>query len=216
MAAIIEGVTRKMLAYILKAPLRWFRKLYDWTIHLSKSKHAPRALFGVAFIESSFFPIPPDVLLLTMVLADRKKWAWYALVCTAGSVWGSLFGYFIGWGFYETIGKLIIDTYHLNAAVDFVGQRYAENAFLAVFTAAFTPIPYKVFTIAAGLFRISIPTLIVASIIGRSGRFFLVAGILRIFGKKIADSIEKYFDIFSLVFVALLIGGFVLFKYMGK
>lgn len=206
----------KILIHILRAPLRWFRKLYDWTIHLSKSKHAPRALFGIAFIESSFFPVPPDVLLLTMVLAERKRWALYALICTAGSVCGALLGYFIGWGFYETVGKLIIDTYHLNAAVDFVGQKYAENAFLAVFTAAFTPIPYKVFTIAAGLFRISLPTLIVASIIGRAGRFFLVAGTLRLFGKKISDSIERYFDIFSIVFVLLIIAGFIFFKYAVK
>lgn len=214
--ATIQGVAAKMMISILKAPLRWFRKLYDWTIHLSKSKHAPRALFGVAFIESSFFPIPPDVLLLTMVLADRKKWAFYAFICTIGSVCGAFFGYLIGWGFYETVGKLIIDTYHLNAAVDFVGQKYTENAFLAVFTAAFTPIPYKVFTIAAGLFRIPLFTLFTASLIGRAGRFFLVALTLRIFGKKIADSIERYFDIFSIIFVALLIAGFVAFKYMGK
>lgn len=205
-----------MLISILKAPLGWFRKLYNWTIHLSKSPRAPYTLFGIAFIESSFFPIPPDVLLVTMVLAERKKWVLYALICSIGSVCGALFGYLIGWGFYETAGKFIVETYHLQTIVDFIEQKYMENAFLTIFTAAFTPIPYKVITITAGLFRIPLSILVIASIIGRGCRFFLVAGALRVFGKKIADSIERYFDIFSIVFVALLIVGFLFFKYVAK
>lgn len=201
---------------ILKAPTAWLRKLYDWTIHWAKTPKAPYALFAIAFIESSFFPIPPDVLLIAMVVAERKKWFRNAFICTAGSVLGALLGYAIGLSFYAAIGKLIVEAYHLQPVMELVGRKYQENAFMTVFTAAFTPIPYKVITIAAGLFKISLFTLVIASIIGRAGRFFLVAGSLRIFGKKISDSIEKYFDIFSLVFVILLAGGFLLLKYAFK
>ena len=201
---------------VIKAPLVWFRKMYGWTIHWSKTKNAPYALFGIAFIESSFFPIPPDVLLIAMVVAQRKKWLLNAAICTAGSVLGALFGYFIGRVLFETAGKLIVDSYHLEAVVAMIGRKYQENAFLTIFTAAFTPIPYKAITITAGLFRISLPILIIASIIGRAGRFFLVAGALRIFGERIQNSIEKYFDIFSIVFVILLAGGFLLLKYAFK
>jgi membrane protein YqaA with SNARE-associated domain len=192
--------------------MRWFRRMYDWTIHWSGSKNAPYALFSIAFIESSFFPVPPDVLLITMTIAQRKKWFRYAAICTAGSVCGALFGYFIGWALYETVGKFIVETYNLQAVMEIIGRKYQENAFFTVFTAAFTPIPYKAITISAGLFKIPLVTLVIASIIGRAGRFFMVAGALRLFGKKIADSIEKYFDILSIVFVACLLGGFLLLK----
>ena len=190
-----------------------FKKLYDWTLLRARTKNASYALFGIAFIESSFFPVPPDVLLIAMVVADRMKWLRYALICTVGSVLGALLGYFIGWGLYETVGKLIVDTYNLHAVVELIGRKYSENAFMTVFTAAFTPIPYKAITITAGLFKISLPVLIAASIIGRAGRFFIVAGVLRIFGKTIADSIEKYFNILSIAFVLLGIIGFILLKY---
>ncbi len=190
----------------------YFKKLYTWTVHWAKTPQAPYALFGIAFIESSFFPIPPDVLLIAMGVASRKNWLRNATICTIGSVTGALFGYFIGWSLYETIGKTIVNTYHLEALMDLVGRKYSENAFLTVFTAAFSPIPYKVITIAAGLFRISVFTLVIASIIGRAGRFFIVAGALRFFGEKIEKAIEKYFDIFSIVFIILLIGGFIALK----
>jgi membrane protein YqaA with SNARE-associated domain len=206
----------KIFTAIVKVPLSWFRKLYAWTVHWAKSPYAYYALFGIAFAESSFFPIPPDVLLIAMCIANPKKWWVSASVCTLGSVCGAFLGYFIGWGLYETVGKFIVDTYQLQDAVNLVGRKYSENAFLTIFTAAFTPIPYKAITITAGLFKISLLTVTIASIIGRAGRFFLVAGSLRVFGKKIADSIEKYFDIFSLVFVILLIAGILALRYFGK
>ncbi|HBR15408.1 MAG TPA: cytochrome B [Candidatus Omnitrophica bacterium] len=204
------------LVTIIKSPLRVFRKLYDWTVHWAKSPHSYWALFGVAFIESSFFPIPPDVLLIAVVMADPKKWWQAGLVCTLGSVCGAYLGYFIGWGLYESVGKWIVETYHLQEVIELVGRKYAQNAFITIFTAAFTPIPYKAITITAGLFKISLLTLTIASVIGRAGRFFIVAGSLRIFGKKISDSLEKYFDIFSFIFVLLLIGGILALKYWGK
>lgn len=203
-----------LIKNILRFPKRCVMSLYTWTIHWAKTPQAPFALFGIAFIESSFFPIPPDVLLIAMVVASRKNWLRNATICTIGSVIGALFGYFIGWSLYETVGKAIVNTYHLEPMMTLVGRKYAENAFLTVFTAAFTPIPYKVITIAAGLFHISIVTLVVASIIGRAGRFFLVAGALRIFGEKIEKSIEKYFDILSIIFILLLVGGFLALKYL--
>lgn len=207
---------KEKIISILKAPLNQLKKLYIWTVRWAETKYAQYALFAIAFAESSFFPLPPDILLIAMVISDVKKWAVNAFICTAGSVLGSLLGYLIGWGLYETAGKFLVNTYNLQSAVELVGRKYAENAFLTIFTAAFTPIPYKVITITAGLFKIPLSVLILASIIGRAGRFFLVAGCLRVFGKKIADSIEKYFDIFSIIFVTLLIGGFIALKHFSK
>ena len=195
---------------ILLIPSRAMRKVYDWTIHWSKTRYAKASLFALAFAESSFFPIPPDVLLIAMTVAHRYKWWIFATLATAGSVLGGILGYFIGLGLYESIGKPIVDFYHLGKFFEVVQEKYAQNTFLAVFTAAFTPIPYKMFTIAGGIFNVSIPEFIIGSILGRGGRFFAVSLLLRIFGSKISNFIEKYFDIFSLVFMALLIGGFLI------
>jgi membrane protein YqaA with SNARE-associated domain len=209
-----SGDDMQAMRDILTMPTRLLKGMYKWTMQWAKTPQAPHALFWIAFIESSFFLIPPDVLLIPMVAAHRKNWIRFASICTAGSVLGALLGYLIGWFLYETVGKLIVNTYHLQPMMDLVGRKYADNAFLTVFTAAFTPIPYKVITIAAGLFRISLMTLVVASIIGRAGRFFLVAGALRVFGDRIEKTIEKYFDIFSIAFILLLIGGFLAIKYL--
>ncbi len=199
---------------ILSWPNRKLKEIYLWTLAWAKSPHARPALFLIAFIESSCFPIPPDVLLIAMVLANRKSWFITGLICTVGSVCGALLGYMIGWGFYETIGKVIVQTYHLEETVRLIGLQYNNNAFLTVFTAAFTPIPYKAITITAGLFKISLAVLIIASVIGRGARFFLVALLLRIYGEKIGRSLEKYFDLFTLIFMALFIIGIVLLKYV--
>ncbi|MFA5255379.1 MAG: YqaA family protein [Candidatus Omnitrophota bacterium] len=207
---------KRDLLYTLKAPLRWMRQLYDWTLHWARKKQAPYALFLIAFIESSFFPVPPDVLLIAMVVAHRKNWIRNAAICTIGSVLGALLGYFIGWSLFETVGKFIVQTYNLDAVVKMLGEKYSQNAFMVIFAAAFSPIPYKAITITAGLFRISLATLIIASIVGRAGRFFLVAAALRVFGKKISDSIEKYFDIFSIAFLLLIVVGFFALKYFTK
>lgn len=186
------------------------RRLYDWILKWSRTRYAKLSLFLLAFAESSFFPIPPDVLLITITAAHRIKWWLFASIATIGSVIGGVFGYYIGIALYESIGKSIVEFYHFQDFIKIVGDKYNENSFLAVFTAAFTPIPYKVFTIAGGIFRISLADFIVASILGRGGRFFMVALALRIFGKKISNTIEKYFDILSLVFMALIIIGFLL------
>jgi len=190
------------------------KRLYDWTLDWSKTPKAVWALLTLSFAESSFFPIPPDVLLIAMTVSKPEKWWFYTLVTTFGSLTGALFGYLIGYGLYETVGQPIVDFYDLNEAVANIGLKYNENAFLAVFGAAFTPIPFKVITISAGLFKINIFAMFVASAIGRFSRFFLVAGLLRIFGQKVADFIERYFNVLSIALFVLLIAGFYAVKYL--
>ena len=190
------------------------RKLYDWVISWSNKKHASKALFGLAFAESSFFPIPPDVLQIALSVAKPKKSFFFALISSIGSVLGGIFGYFIGFFLFDSVGKLIIDALGYQAQFDAVGNLYKSYAFLAILTAAFTPIPYKVFTIAAGFWHISLSTLIIASIIGRSGRFFLVATLFYFFGPKIKDFIDEYFNLLTIAFLVLLVGGFVAIKYL--
>lgn len=203
-----------MTTGILKLPAVLMRRLYDWTVHWSGTKSASWALFFIAFAESSFFPIPPDVLLIAMVLGNSRRWLRGAAICTIGSVSGALLGYLIGWTFYETAGKAVVEFYNLQAGMEMIGNKYADNAFLTVLTAAFTPVPFKVITIGAGLFKIPLGVLILASTLGRAGRFFLVAGLLRLYGPMITKTLEKYFNLFTLIFMLLLIGGFVLLKLM--
>lgn len=209
-------ITKRLSPFlrILLLPSKTMRKLYDWTLNWSRTRHAKIALFFLAFTESSFFPIPPDVLLIAMTVAHRFKWWLYAMLATAGSVLGGIAGYYIGVTLFASVGKSIIEFYHFEKAFEAVAQRYEQNALITVFTAAFTPIPYKVFTIAGGVFRIPLEELIIGSLLGRAGRFFAVAGALRIFGKGIANVIEKYFDALSFLFMALLIGGFLIIKFL--
>jgi len=200
------------LAAIVLFPSRQLRRLYDWTAHWAHTRYATPSLFVLAFAESSFFPVPPDVLLIAMTVVNRWRWWMFASLCMVGSVAGGLFGYFIGVALYDTVGRQIVAFYHLEAFFDVVQSSYGANAFLAVLTAAFTPIPYKVFTIAGGVFQVSVFEFVAGSIIGRGGRFFMVAALLRLFGTHISRAIEKYFDILSLAFMVLLIGGFVVLR----
>ena len=190
------------------------RKLYDWVLSWAHKKHASKALFGLAFAESSFFPIPPDVLQIALSVSKPKKSFFFALISSIGSVLGGIFGYFIGFFLFDAVGKIIISALGYQAQFDAVGNLYSSYAFLAILTAAFTPIPYKVFTIAAGFWHIGLTTLIIASIIGRSGRFFLVATLFYFFGPKIKDFIDKYFNWLTIIFIVLLIGGFAAIKYL--
>ncbi|MBK9164828.1 MAG: DedA family protein [Acidobacteria bacterium] len=186
----------------------YLRRLKAWVESYAEKPHAAWALFIIAFTESSFFPIPPDVLLIAMAVSVPAKALRYALICSAGSVLGGVFGYFIGWAFFETLGQPILQFYGAMGHYAQVQQLYNEHAFWAILAAGFTPIPYKVFTIAAGTFEVSIWTLIGASIIGRSARFFLVAGLFYFFGAPIKKFIDKYFEILTFVFLIFLIGGF--------
>jgi membrane protein YqaA with SNARE-associated domain len=199
----------------LAGPRRWLRGLYDWTMHWADTPWALSALFVIALAESSFFPIPPDVLLIAIVAANPARWLIAAVLCTAGSVVGALLGYVIGQAFMATVGQPIVDFYGAQAAWDQVVAWYRGTWgvwFLA--GAAFTPIPYKVATIAAGATGMPLVPFVLVSAIGRAGRFFLVAALLRLFGAPIRTFLEKHFDAMALLFLALLIGGFLVLRWL--
>jgi membrane protein YqaA with SNARE-associated domain len=191
------------------------KKLYHWVLHWADTRWAVPALFVIAVVESSFFPIPPDVLLIAMAMGRPPRAFWYATVCSAGSVLGGIGGWVIGYFFYEAVGARIIEFFHYQKQFEHVMGLYREYAFASILVAAFTPIPYKVFTIAAG-FKGTVPlwTLIWASAIGRSGRFFLVSALFYFFGPKIKSLVEKYFEWLTVLFTILLIGGFVVVKFV--
>lgn len=197
-----------------RAPQQWLRRLYQWTISWAETPYGGVALFLIAFAESSFFPIPPDVLLIALCVGAQKKAFRFATICGAGSVLGGMAGYAIGWGLWETVNGLFIPHVFSQEVFDKVVKLYEQNAFWTVFTAAFTPIPYKVITIAAGVCQINFGTLVIGSIIGRNLRFFIVAGALYRFGAPMKAFIEKYFDILSIVFTIVLVGSFVVLKYV--
>jgi len=261
------------------------RRIYDWTLGWAYRPSAAVALFCLAFAESSFFPIPPDVLLMPLVLGNRKRWLRYATICSLASVAGAVFGFCIGWllwaqlgGFFHNhvpgfardevvlkTGKTIDGLVDLDClkvqwkpvftfeatpkyplkllkldggqqtfaesdvkevkvhAFTKVGGLYEKYNFGIVFTAGFTPIPFKLITITAGIFGtgeqvpnpgVFFSVFLIAAIVSRSARFFLVAGLMRIFGPKITPFIEKYFNWLALLFTILLIGGFVVIKYV--
>ena len=192
----------------------WVRKLKDWTEGFAQKSHATWSLFVISFMESSFFPIPPDVLLIALGVMRPKRSFFYATICSLGSIMGGVLGYLIGYSFYELIGVPIINFYHAHEAFENVRQLYEQNAFLYIAIAGFTPIPYKVFTIAAGVFEIHLMTLVLASAISRSARFFLVSGMFYFFGAPIKRVIDKYFEVFTVAFVVLLVLGFVVIKYL--
>lgn len=191
------------------------RRLYHWALTKAQSKHAERALFWIAFAESSFFPLPPDVLLIAMVLSSRLKWLRYFSICLAGSVLGGMAGYLIGMGVWEVVHPWFFAHVFSEATFLKVRDLYMQYDFWIVFAAAFTPIPYKVFTIAAGVAAIYFPHFVIASLVGRGGRFILVAFLLHRFGSPIRAFIEKYFNLVTVVFTIALIGGFYLIKYLG-
>lgn len=188
------------------------RRMYDWVLSLSHKKHATTALFGLSFAESSFFPIPPDVLQIALTLERRDKAFFYAAVSTVASVLGGMFGYLIGFAFWHALSGFFLTYVFKEEVFTNVQGLYEQYNFWCVFIAAFTPVPYKVFTIAAGVFSVSFPMFVIASIIGRGMRFFIVAGLLHKFGPPIKTFIEKYFNLLSLVFGIVLIGAFALLK----
>ena len=190
------------------------RKLYDWILSWAHKKYSSAALFVLAFAESSFFPIPPDILQIALSVSKPKKSFFYALVSSVGSVLGGILGYFIGLFLFDTIGSFIINILGYQAQFNSVGDLYKSYAFLVILVSAFTPIPYKVFTIAAGFWQVGLLPLIAASAIGRSARFFLVALLFYFFGPKIKEFIDKYFNLLTIVFLVLLIGGFFVIKYL--
>ncbi len=189
-----------------------FKKLYDWVLSWAETPYGSWALFILAFSESSFFPIPPDVLLIALAVGKPEKSLKFALICSIGSVLGGILGYFIGWHFMSMLGEKIVAFYGLTEKVAYIGSLYHQYDAWAVGIAGFTPIPYKVFTITAGAFKINFFIFLLASAVSRSLRFFLVGGLIYKFGPHIQAFIDKYFNILAVVFTILLVGGFVLIK----
>ncbi|HEY9058667.1 MAG TPA: YqaA family protein [Aurantimonas sp.] len=190
------------------------RRLYDWVMSLAATRHAERALAAISFIESSIFPIPPDVLLIPMVIAERAKWFRIALVCTIASVLGAFLGYAIGALFFDLVGRPILELYGKADAFAELTARYNAWGGWAVLFAAMTPFPYKVLTIFSGVTGLNLVTFTVVSIVGRGARFFLVAWLLNRYGAPIKGFIENNLGMLFTLFMVLLIGGFVALRYL--
>jgi len=192
------------------------RRLYDWVLHWAETPYGTPALFVLSFSESSFFPIPPDVLQIALSVSKPKRAFYYAAVSVVASVLGAILGWYIGYALWAGLQDFFFNWVPgVNAKTFAVVQaKYDEWGFLAILVAAFTPIPYKVFTIAAGVFNIGLPVLLLASVLGRSARFFAVAICIYFFGPRVKEFIEKYFEWISILFAVLLVGGFVLIKYV--
>ncbi len=190
----------------------WIRRLYDWVLGWADTPYGAPALFVLAFAESSFFPIPPDVLLIALAVAAPTKAFRFALICTAGSVLGGMAGYMIGVYGWEAIGQPIVAAYHGEPVMAKIQTWYDQYGFWGTLAAAITPIPYKVFTISSGVFKFPFLPFIVASVIGRAFRFFLVAALIRRFGPSIKVWIETRFNLAVSLFTALLIAGFAAIK----
>lgn len=188
--------------------------MYDWVLHWAATPYALPALFFISFVESSFFPVPPDILLIAMTVAVPALWIRFSFFCSLASVLGGMFGYFLGYEFMDLIGTRIVEFYHFQEKFEKIGGLYDKHQAWAVAAAGFTPLPYKIFTLAAGAFKINFPTFVLASAISRSARFVLVAFIIHKFGPPIKVWIEKYFNLFSIVFFILLVLGFYLLKFV--
>jgi len=189
------------------------RRLYDWVLHWAETPYGSWALFVLALAESSFFPIPPDVLLIALALSIPGKAFRYAAICAAGSVLGGVLGYVIGHQSMELVGFTILHFYGLTDKFEYIGRLYNHYNAWAVGIAGFTPIPYKVFTISAGAFHINFSIFLVASMLSRSARFFLVGGMIYIFGNTVRHFIDRYFNLLTVIFTILLIGGFLCVRY---
>lgn len=190
------------------------RALYDWTMRAASHKHAVPSLFGVSFVESSFFPIPPDIMLIPMVLAERAKAWFFALVATAGSVLGGIAGYLIGYFLFDAVGKPLLEFYGYAEKFASFAAQYNEYGAWIVFFFGVTPFPYKVITIASGATALNIGVFMLASVLSRGLRFFVVAALLYWFGPPIRSFIEERLGIVFTIFVVLLFGGFVAIRYL--
>lgn len=190
------------------------RRLYDWMMRKAADERAPTALFWVSFIESSVFPIPPDVMLVPMVLARRIKAWWYATIATIGSVLGGVLGYAIGYYLFDTVGQPILKFYGKADSFQTFVDWFNEWGVWILIIKGMTPFPYKVLTIAAGVASMNLLSFMLASVVARAMRFYLVAGLLYFFGEPIRDFIEKRLSLVTTVFVVLLVAGFVAVRFV--
>ncbi len=191
------------------------RRLYAWTLAKAESPHALFVLIAVSFAESSFFPVPPDILLIPMVLAQRNRALVLAGWCTVASVAGGVVGYAIGALLYESVGKWIINLYGYGAGVEGFRQTYAQWGAWIILLKGLTPIPYKLVTIASGFSGYNFGLFVLLSLITRGIRFFVFAGVLAYYGEPIRDFMEKRLEAVMLGFLAIVISGFVIVRYVA-
>ena len=194
--------------------MKLLKKIYNWTLEKAEHKNAKWYLSIISFAESSFFPIPPDILLIPMALASKAKALFYASICTLFSVLGGILGYTIGYYFYNSVGIYIVEFYHLENSFNVFENYYKEFGILIVLGAGITPFPYKFITIASGVFGLNIYLFIIVSIFGRGLRFYLIAILLYFFGEKIKLIIDTYFNILTIVFFILLVGSVFIIRFL--
>ena len=203
--------------------MQWLKNLYNWVLSWSNSRWGAFALFFLAFIESSFFPIPPDVLLIALCLGSRSKSIYYVIVCSLGSALGGIFGYSIGYFLwwnsaqeFSQFANFFFNTIPgFSAEIFFeIKQKYEEWNFWVIFVSGFTPIPFKVFTVSAGAFNINFNLFLIASLIARSARFLIIGGLIWRFGEPIRSFIDKYFNVLAFLFSFLLVCSFFIIKYL--
>jgi len=185
-----------------------FKRLYDWTLSLAGSPRATPALAAISFAESSFFPIPPDVVLVPMALAKPEKAFYYATVCTIASVLGGIVGYGIGYLLYETLGQWLMNLYGYTDKVDALRAFYAEWGWAFILVKGVTPIPYKLVTIVSGLLEYNFLLFVLLSIITRGARFFIVAGLLHRYGDQARAVVDRHFGVFMALIIAFVVLGF--------
>jgi len=226
-AATVAAERKKMPSR--PKPRNPLKRLYNWVLHWAETPYGVPALFFISFAESSFFPIPPDVLLIALGLAIPKKSFRYALVCSAGGIMGAVLGYTIGYAFWSALGLPILTYLQVSGeTIKQVRETIRQNQFLGVWLSGFTPIPYKVFTILSGAYGAEVTrnsgapmfsgafwTMMAASICGRPLRFFFVGALVYKFGKPIGAFIHKYFNWITLIFGISIVGGFVAIKYLN-
>ena len=198
--------------------MNFLKKLYDWVLHWAETPYGPLSLFLLALAESSFFPIPPDPLLIALCLGAIKKSWRFAFYTSVASVAGGMIGYFIGYGIWELVDSFFFKyvPFFTESTFQKVLSHYQESGFFYVFLAGFTPIPYKVFTIASGVFKLNFFLFLLASSISRSLRFFAVAALFLKFGPEIKSLIDKYFNLLAILFFILFFGGFLIIKFIIK
>lgn len=185
-----------------------FRAMYDWVLRMAHHRHALRALAAVSFAESSFFPIPPDAMMVPMVLARRDQAYLIATVCTVASVFGGIFGYFIGFYLLESVGQWVIQLYHMQDKIAQFQTTYAEYGAAIILLKGLTPIPFKLVTIASGIAHFNFPLFVILATITRGARFFIIAALLKRFGEPVQAFIEERLNLFAWLFLGLIVAGF--------
>lgn len=195
-------------------PFILLRRLYDWVLSWAETPYGVPALFFIAFAESSFFPVPPDILIIALALSIPARAFRYAAVASLGSVLGGMLGYYIGMELMDLVGWPLLRAYGVEDRFVYVQEIYRRYDAWAVGISAFTPIPFKVFTIAGGACRIDFGVFVLVSFIGRSLRFFLVGGLIYLFGAKVKDLVDRYFNLLTVIFTILFVLGFAAIKWI--